>query len=76
MSSTRRVVCQLLVSRWTKASRLLPTVYARADALARVAGILDTTRQVLALSRSERIPSGAAADRLALVRLRRPLPVR
>lgn len=50
------------------------TVYARADALARVAGILDTTRQVLALSRSERIPSGAAADRLALGRLRRPLP--
>lgn len=44
-------------------------VYERATALSRVARILQTTRDVLALARAEAVPTGAAADRLARRRL-------
>jgi leucine dehydrogenase len=43
--------------------------FTRSDALKRVETILDRTRKVLALAKTERIPTGAAADRLALLRL-------
>jgi len=43
--------------------------FTRSDALKRVETILDRTRKVLALAKTECIPTGAAADRLALLRL-------